>query len=58
MRDLGLLPGPGDRESVKKRGNCLQHVPPVFSQNERHVRLQVLAGLLDSDGWYSGKDQW
>lgn len=29
-----------------------KHIPDVYMKNSRAVRLAVLAGLLDSDGWY------
>jgi superfamily II DNA or RNA helicase len=29
---------------------CNKHIPDVYKFNSRHVQLQVLAGLLDSDG--------
>ena len=37
--------------------NLLQnkHIPHVFKTGSRWVRLQVLAGLLDSDGYYTDK---
>ncbi|MHA2403793.1 MAG: Hint domain-containing homing endonuclease, partial [Candidatus Kariarchaeaceae archaeon] len=33
-----------------------KHIPNSYKLNSREVRLQVLAGLLDSDGSYSEKD--
>lgn len=32
--------------------NDKKRIPQVYMQNSRSVRLSVLAGLLDSDGWY------
>jgi pre-mRNA-processing factor 8 len=29
-----------------------KHIPSVYMKNSRSVRLAVLAGLIDSDGWY------
>jgi pre-mRNA-processing factor 8 len=29
-----------------------KHIPSLYMRNSRSVRLAVLAGLLDSDGWY------
>ncbi|KAF9885733.1 pre-mRNA-splicing factor 8 [Aspergillus nanangensis] len=29
-----------------------KHIPQVYMKNSRSVRLAVLAGLIDSDGWY------
>ena len=48
LRNLELLPEPG-----KTGPNADQkHIPLQFMRNSRSVRLGVLAGLLDSDGWY------
>jgi hypothetical protein len=33
-----------------------KHIPDIYKINSRAVRLQVLAGLIDSDGYYSLKD--
>jgi pre-mRNA-processing factor 8 len=32
--------------------NDMKHIPSIYMRNSRAVRLAVLAGLLDSDGWY------
>ncbi|OJI82187.1 hypothetical protein ASPTUDRAFT_45577 [Aspergillus tubingensis CBS 134.48] len=47
LDDLQLL-SHGERcaETDKKR------IPSIYMKNSRSVRLAVLAGLLDSDGWY------
>ncbi|KAF8854683.1 putative pre-mRNA splicing factor [Acephala macrosclerotiorum] len=29
-----------------------KHIPSVYMKNSRSVRLAVLAGLIDTDGWY------
>ncbi|KAF7930331.1 uncharacterized protein EAE98_004732 [Botrytis deweyae] len=29
-----------------------KHIPSIYMKNTREVRLAVLAGLIDSDGWY------
>ncbi|EAW23970.1 U4/U6-U5 snRNP complex subunit PRP8 [Aspergillus fischeri NRRL 181] len=29
-----------------------KHIPSIYMKNSRSVRLAVLAGLIDSDGWY------
>ncbi|OBT86145.1 pre-mRNA-processing-splicing factor 8 [Pseudogymnoascus sp. 03VT05] len=29
-----------------------KHIPPAYLKNSRSVRLAVLAGLIDTDGWY------
>lgn len=33
-----------------------KHIPKDYKMNSREIRLQVLAGLLDTDGSYSKKD--
>ncbi|KAE8410512.1 putative pre-mRNA splicing factor [Aspergillus pseudocaelatus] len=33
-------------------GADVKRIPPVYLKNSRSVRLAVLAGLIDSDGWY------
>ncbi|KAL4780757.1 putative pre-mRNA splicing factor [Aspergillus varians] len=33
-------------------GNDKKRIPSVYMQNSRSVRLSVLAGLIDTDGWY------
>ena len=33
-------------------GADTKRIPPVYLKNSRSVRLAVLAGLIDSDGWY------
>ena len=33
-------------------GTDKKHIPPVYMKNSRAVRLQVLAGIIDSNGWY------
>lgn len=53
------------REKGEKRNHltdCLReydliqnkHIPQDYLHNSREVRLQVLAGLIDTDGYYSG----
>jgi superfamily II DNA or RNA helicase len=32
-----------------------KHIPHIYKCNSREVRLQLLAGLIDSDGYYSNK---
>lgn len=32
-----------------------KHIPPDYLRAPRAVRLQLLAGLIDSDGWYDSK---
>ncbi|KAF2465352.1 pre-mRNA processing splicing factor 8 [Lindgomyces ingoldianus] len=41
-----LARGASGLEADKKR------IPPVYMRNSRPVRLAVLAGLLDTNGWY------
>ncbi|KAL4819238.1 NUC071 domain-containing protein [Aspergillus spinulosporus] len=46
LNKLGILNSEAGPINDKKR------IPQVYMQNSRSVRLSVLAGLLDSDGWY------
>lgn len=46
MKELGLLNPRTGPDGDKKR------IPPIYMKNSRSVRLAVLAGLIDSDGWY------
>ncbi|KAL1636256.1 pre-mRNA-splicing factor 8 [Neofusicoccum ribis] len=47
LNDLGVLArGVTGPEADKK------HIPSIYLRNSRSIRLAVLAGLLDSDGWY------
>ena len=34
-----------------------KHIPEVYLHNSREVRLQVLAGLIDSDGWFDYRNK-
>lgn len=34
-----------------------KHIPPIYLKNTREVRLAVLAGLIDSDGYYKVQDE-
>ncbi|KAL4980325.1 NUC071 domain-containing protein [Aspergillus desertorum] len=43
---LGVLSRESGPSSDKKR------IPQVYMRNSRSVRLSVLAGLIDTDGWY------
>ncbi|KAL6236572.1 hypothetical protein BDW75DRAFT_109001 [Aspergillus navahoensis] len=43
---LGVLSRESGPSKDKKR------IPQVYMQNSRSVRLSVLAGLIDTDGWY------
>ena len=48
LRDLGVLARPevaGPQDDTK-------HIPSVYMKNSRAVRLAVLAGIIDSDGWH------
>lgn len=47
LRGLGILTG----EDVVPEADR-ERIPEVFTKNTRAVRLAVLAGLLDTDGWY------
>ncbi|RYP23233.1 hypothetical protein DL767_008881 [Monosporascus sp. MG133] len=48
LRELGVLTERGltGPDADRKR------IPSVYMRNSRSVRLAVLAGLLDTDGWY------
>lgn len=47
MDDLGVrYKGP------KGPAGDSKHIPDIYANNSRAVRLQVLAGLIDSDGWF------
>ena len=48
LRELGVLHEGSERgpEGDKK------HIPDIYMRNNRAVRLQLLAGLIDSDGWH------
>ncbi|KAL4873299.1 hypothetical protein BDV12DRAFT_160788 [Aspergillus spectabilis] len=46
LDDLGILTRGLGPTVDKKR------IPPVYMHNSRSVRLSVLAGLIDTDGWY------
>jgi hypothetical protein len=35
-----------------------KHIPNDYKTNDRNVRLQVLAGLLDTDGWYDTNNNY
>lgn len=46
-----------DRLGLLKRGamgpqNDNKRIPSIYMKNSRSVRLAVLAGLIDTDGWY------
>lgn len=47
MRNLGILtPNEADGHDGRKR------IPTMYMRNSRDVRLRVLAGFIDSNGWY------
>jgi pre-mRNA-processing factor 8 len=50
LRDLGLLATGKGPDADRK------HIPPQYMRNSRAIRLAVLAGLIDSDGWYAMSD--
>lgn len=59
FKELGLIipSGKFDRKnSVLYRSN--KCIPKLFYINDKDVRLQFLAGLLDADGWYDSKDSF
>ncbi|WEW58909.1 pre-mRNA-splicing factor 8 [Emydomyces testavorans] len=46
LKDLGLI-------TQEEGPNCnRKHIPSIYLKNSRSVRLNVLAGLIDTDGWY------
>lgn len=47
LRNLGLLATGTTGLAADEK-----HIPEVFMKNTRTVRLAVLAGLIDTDGWY------
>ncbi|KAL9533175.1 Pre-mRNA-processing-splicing factor [Sphaerulina musiva] len=48
MRSLGILtPNEADAHDGRKR------IPTMYMRNSRDVRLRVLAGFIDSNGWYA-----
>ena len=46
LRQLDVVSA-GARSATDKK-----HIPPVYLKNSRSVRLALLAGLIDSNGWY------
>jgi len=48
LHGLGLIDSEGSKDPEIDR----KHIPEIFMKNTRAIRLAVLAGLLDSDGWY------
>ena len=46
LKKLGLITREIGHEADRK------YIPSVYLKNSRSVRLAVLAGLIDSDGWY------
>lgn len=52
LRELGVLHKKSDGlgPEVDKK-----HIPEIYLRNSRAVRLQLLAGLIDSDGWHQVK---
>lgn len=35
-----------------------KHIPDLYKFNDRETRLKLLAGLIDTDGWYEPKKQY
>ena len=35
-----------------------KHIPDSYKTNDRNVRLQILAGLIDTDGWFNIDDRY
>ncbi|KAI0127853.1 pre-mRNA-splicing factor spp42 [Xylariales sp. AK1849] len=48
LRDVDVLTerGASDHDADRK------HIPALYMRNSRSVRLAILAGLLDTNGWY------
>jgi len=46
----GKNPFINELKSLGVRGN--KHIPHCYKSNSREIRLQILAGLLDTDGYY------
>ncbi|XBQ85657.1 pre-mRNA-splicing factor 8 [Aspergillus fumigatus] len=44
---LGIIAQKGTGPETNRK-----HIPSIYMKNSRSVRLAVLAGLIDSDGWY------
>ena len=53
---LGRVKGSNPIKKVLSRLDLFdnKHIPLDYLDNDRHVRLSLLAGLLDSDGYYAG----
>ena len=47
LSDLGVLTNEAMAPAANKK-----RIPQVFMKNTRAIRLAVLAGLIDTDGWY------
>ena len=66
---LGVWLGDGDSSSLNEHSQGLQqvlkdlnllnnkHVPDIYKINDRSVQLELLAGIIDTDGSYSQKDK-
>ncbi|KAJ6787598.1 hypothetical protein PWT90_04999 [Aphanocladium album] len=48
LRELNVVSRPEETGPHHDR----KHIPSCYMKNSRSVRLAVLAGLLDTDGWY------
>lgn len=53
LRGLGVSPERKSEGGNDQNGSRLKHIPPLYLRNSREVRLELLAGLLDSDGHLS-----
>lgn len=49
----------GNIQSTLRRMNLLhnKHIPDIYKHNSKEIRLALLAGLIDSDGYSGGKSQ-
>jgi len=50
FRDLGLIGQGNYRERVIDK-----HIPDIYKYNSRQVRLEIIAGLIDTDGYLNDK---
>ncbi|KAF2002138.1 pre-mRNA processing splicing factor 8 [Amniculicola lignicola CBS 123094] len=48
LKGLGVMVGRNQTGPENDR----KHIPEIYLKNSRVVRLAVLAGLIDTDGWY------
>lgn len=51
-----LGPGSNKAKNLLRKYNLLnnKHIPPIYHIASETQRLELLAGIIDTDGWYSG----